>query len=67
MTEPTDLRAKARLCRRLASIPTTGGARADHALLILAERLDRQAAELTRLDALAQHAGEPQTERGLGG
>ena len=67
MTEPTDLRATARLCRRLARIPTTGGARADHALLVLAERLDRQAAELTRLDGLAEHPHEYQTNRGLGG
>src|SRR5438067_12852259 len=59
MTDPTDLRAKACLYRRLASIPTTSGARADHALPNLAERLDRQAAELTRLEVLAGRSEEP--------
>ena len=36
------LRALAALCRRAASIPTTGGHRADRVLLDLADRLERE-------------------------
>ena len=44
MTDPTELRANARLCRWAASIRTDGGARADRVLLVLAERLEQEAA-----------------------
>jgi hypothetical protein len=35
----------AELCRRLASIPTSGGHRADQVLFALADKLDHEAAQ----------------------
>ena len=54
MPEVTQLRKKAELCRRLASIPTSGGHLADRALLPLAEKLDREAIK-TEHPAAADH------------
>jgi len=42
MSKPTDLKRTADLYRRLASIPTSGGYRADQVLLALADKLDRE-------------------------
>jgi len=39
-----ELRRKAALCRRAASISTSGSGRTDRILLALAERLEREAA-----------------------
>jgi hypothetical protein len=44
MTDPAELRAQARLCRWAASIRTDGGSHADRVLLVLAERLEQEAA-----------------------
>ncbi|MBV8337304.1 MAG: hypothetical protein JO358_18060 [Alphaproteobacteria bacterium] len=38
-----ELRRKAALCRRAASVPTTGSTNADRILLELAEQLEREA------------------------
>jgi hypothetical protein len=38
-----ELRKKAALCRRAASIPTSGSSNADRILVALAERLERDA------------------------
>ena len=46
MDRATDLRRLADLCKRMAEVPTSGGHRADRRLLTLAERLDREVAEL---------------------
>ena len=43
MTDARDLRKKAALCRRAASISTEGGGQADRYLVELAEELERQA------------------------
>ena len=40
--EQRERRRLAGLCRRLASVPTSGGSRADRVLTALADRLDRQ-------------------------
>jgi hypothetical protein len=40
------LRARAAFCRRAAAIPTNGGHATDRLLLDLAERLERDAAEI---------------------
>lgn len=42
MHDVDDRRRKARLCRRLASIPTEGGHVANRAQEVLAARLDRE-------------------------
>ena len=57
--DATELRRKAALFRRMANVPTTGGHRADHHLLTLAEKLERQAAELDRgnMASSAQEVG----------
>jgi hypothetical protein len=39
-----ELRRKAALCRRAASVPTSGSGNADRILLALAEQLERDAA-----------------------
>ena len=39
-----ELRRKAALCRRAASVPTSGSGNADRILLVLAEQLERDAA-----------------------
>jgi len=44
MPNPADPRQIAELCRRLASIPTSGGHRADRALHVLAGKIEREAA-----------------------
>jgi hypothetical protein len=44
MAQAESLRQFAKLCRDVAGIPTTGGHHADRALLILADKLYRQAA-----------------------
>ena len=41
-----ELRRKAAMCRRLASIPTNGGSRADRRLITLAELLEHQARQI---------------------
>jgi len=43
MTDAQELRLKAALYRRVASIPTQGGRMADRALITLAKRLEREA------------------------
>jgi hypothetical protein len=44
------LLARAALCRRAASVPTTGGHKSDRILLDLAEQLEREAAALAPRD-----------------
>ena len=44
-----ELRKKAALCRRVASISTSGAGKTDHILLELAEQLEREVALATRL------------------
>ena len=46
MSDAGDLRRKAALCRRAASIKTEGAAETDRYLVELAERLERQAEAL---------------------
>src|SRR6516162_29901 len=58
MTGARQFREAAELCRRVAAIPTSGGHRADRALLVLAEKLDREAIvnhPLTWFDESASH------------
>jgi hypothetical protein len=43
-----ELRRKAALCRRAASIPTSGSGGTDRILLVLAEQLEHEAVELER-------------------
>ena len=43
MPNPADPRQIAELCRRLASIPTSGGHRADRALHVLAGKIEHEA------------------------
>jgi hypothetical protein len=43
MQQATDPRQIAKLCRRLANIPTSGGHRADRVLQALADKLDHEA------------------------
>jgi len=43
MPQATDPGQLAKLCRRLANIPTSGGHRADRVLQALADKLDREA------------------------
>ena len=44
-----ELRKKAALCRRVASISTSGAEKTDHILLELAEKLEREVALTTQL------------------
>jgi hypothetical protein len=46
MPQRAELRQKAKLYRRLASVPTTGGHDEDRVLLAIADELERKAAEL---------------------
>jgi hypothetical protein len=62
MPQRIELREKASLYRRLASIPTEGGHDEDRLLLAVAEQLEREAAELDR--RLRQQ--EPAAEVGTG-
>lgn len=48
MTQGQELRQRAALCRRAASIPTSGSAHADHILVLLAEQLERDASLLEK-------------------
>jgi hypothetical protein len=48
MTDARDLRKKAALFRRAASIKTEGGARTDRRLIELAEELEREADALDK-------------------
>jgi hypothetical protein len=41
-----DLRQRAEFCRQAAQVPTEGGSREDRVLLIIADRLEREASEL---------------------
>lgn len=50
MATAAALLARAELCRRAASIPTSGGHQSDQILLDLAERLEREAAALAPRD-----------------
>lgn len=56
MSEAADLRHKARLYKRLAEIRTSGGHRADR-LLLIADELDREAAELEEQSARKPRPG----------
>ena len=44
----SDLRRRAALARRAASIPTSGSARVDRVLVVLADLLEREASALER-------------------
>jgi hypothetical protein len=60
MKRATDLRRTAGLYKRLASVPTAGGHCSDRLLLMLADELDREAAELdgqSARPALSRHQG----------
>jgi hypothetical protein len=46
MSKAAQLRQKAALCRRAASVPTEGSRRTNVLLLYLAEQLEREAAAL---------------------
>ena len=48
MSKVAQLRQKAALCRRAASVPTEGSHRTDRLLIKLAEELEREAAALER-------------------
>jgi hypothetical protein len=48
MSDARELRRKAALCRRAASITTEGGARTDRRLIELAEELEHEADALDR-------------------
>jgi hypothetical protein len=48
MTDIRDLRKKASLCRKAASVRTDGAGDTDSVLIDLAERLERQAERLER-------------------
>jgi hypothetical protein len=48
--QAAQLRQKAALCRRAASIPTEGSNQTNRLLLDLAERLEREAAALEKED-----------------
>jgi hypothetical protein len=66
MADPAELRAKARLCRWAAGIRTTGGARADRVLLVLAEHLEREAVAHDMMDRRSDgsaNEGPSETER----
>jgi hypothetical protein len=54
MSKELHLRKLADLYRRMASIPTSGGHRADRALVVLAAKLDREIVALQVQDA-SQH------------
>jgi hypothetical protein len=58
MSDARDLRQKAALCRRAASIKTEGGTRTDRRLIELAEALEREAA---MLDATAKKKPKPRS------
>jgi hypothetical protein len=46
MSRIAELRQRADLCRRVARVPTKGGHHEDRVLLIIADQLEREAAEL---------------------
>ena len=50
VAKAAQLRRKAALCRRAASIPTEGSSQTNRLLLDLAERLEREAAALEKKD-----------------
>jgi hypothetical protein len=50
MPRRTELRQKASLYRRMASVPTEGGHNEDRLLLAVASQLEREAEELDRLN-----------------
>jgi hypothetical protein len=52
MERAKELRNRAALCRIAAAVPTSGSARADRVLMLLAQALDREAAEVERLDCI---------------
>lgn len=56
MTDPTELRKKAAQLRRAASIRTVSGQAADRQMIALAIRLDRQADEIEKRDAIVGNA-----------
>jgi len=57
VTRAQQLRRKAELCRRAASITTQGGLSADRALIELAQRLEQEADGIER--ALGPKPGAP--------
>jgi hypothetical protein len=57
MSRVTDLRRMADLCKRMASIRTSGGHEANRRLLVLADSLGREAA---RLEAAENRGHDPQ-------
>ncbi len=59
MSKALHLRKLAALYRRTASIPTSGGHRADRALLVLAGKLDREIAALNDQDASQDQSLKP--------
>lgn len=52
MNAASELRKKAELCRRAASVPSDGGKHADRLLLDLAYHLEREAETIEKLASL---------------
>jgi hypothetical protein len=65
MERVNELRKKAALYRLVAAVPTSGSARADRVLTLLAQALDREAAEIERLHIAVGHlpVAEPSHQR----
>ncbi len=65
MERANELRNKAALYRLVAAVPTSGSARADRVLTLLAQALDREDAEIERLHITVGQspAGEPSQQR----
>jgi hypothetical protein len=66
MERAKELRNRAALCRLAAAVPTSGSSRADRVLTLLAQALDREAAEVERLHHITvgqSPAGEPSRPR----
>jgi hypothetical protein len=57
-----ELRRKAALCRRAASIPTSGSGNADRILVALAEQLEHDAAALREQQLQGIRLGRPLVE-----
>jgi len=65
MQRANELRNRAALCRLAAAVPTSGSSRADRVLTLLAQALDREAAEVERLQITIEQspAAEPSQPR----
>jgi hypothetical protein len=59
MSRIADLRQRANFCRQAAAVPTEGGRREDRVLLVIADQLEREAAEL---EAQTGHHGHHDTD-----